>query len=645
MRNRVAKMVVVSITVLTAVTAVAVTTASAGTGPAGAASSSPADGATRGADNYRSGWYPDQAALSPTTVTGGSFGQQFETAVNGSVYGQPLLDDGQVLVTTENDAAYGIDPVSGAVLWSRQFGSPVPSGQLQCSDLPTWGITGTPVVDQSTDTEYVVDFQYVSGTSGPVAYYMHALDLDAHGAERPGFPVQIQGTAANDAQQTFTPALENQRAGLLLLGGVVYAAFSSHCDLGNYQGWIAGVSEAGSLTTMWTDSAQGTSVGAGIWMAGDGLVSDGAATMLFVTGNGISSGDTPSGPLPGTSPPADLGESVVRLHVRPNGTLQAVDFFAPYDAPSLDTNDDDFGSGGLLALPDQYFGTSQIPHLALTVGKEGYVYLLDRDHLGGEGEGPGGTDAVVGRYGPNGAVWSSPSVWPGDGGWIYIPTGAPSGSGAGSSGNLEVYRYGVTSGTPGLTLAGQASSAFGFGSSAPIITSNGTTSGSALVWVVHSPGGGGSGAQLQAYDPVPVNGVLQEVWSAPVGTGSKFNPPGVGDGRIYVGTRDGNLIAFGTNAGLQVTTTSLPGGTSSHPYSTTLGATGGDPPYTWRMVVNSGRLPPGLHLDKPSGTISGTPTKSGTYPFTVEVQDTKSTSKPRLRHTAQASLSITVASG
>ena len=499
------------------------------------------DGATRGADDNRTGWYPDQTGLTPSVVTSGTFGQIFKTPVNGEVYAQPLLDDNELLVNTQNDYAYGLNPVTGAILWSRQFGSPVPASAIGCSDEDVYGIESTPVVDQSTDTEYLVDLQFVSGTSGPQAFYVHALNLDEDGAEEPGFPVQIQGSAANDSSEAFNAGLENQRAGLLLMGGVVYVAFAAHCDIGNYQGWVAGVSETGGITTMWSDAAQGNSAGGGIWMSGGGLVSDGPGTMLLTTGNGISAGDTPNGTIPGDTPPADLGESVVRLDVQSNGNLQAVDFFAPYDAPALDGNDLDFGSGSPVALPSQYFGTSSIPDLAVAVGKEGYVYLLNRNDLGGEGEGPSGTDAAVGRYGPNGGVWSSPAVWPGDGGWIYIPTASGSASSGGSTGFMDAYQYGLTgSGVPTLSLAGHSSDAFGFGLSAPVVTSNGTTSGSALMWTVWSPNGTGVGAQLRAYDPVPVDGVLQEVWSAPVGTASKFNPPGV------VGTESTSERATGT---------------------------------------------------------------------------------------------------
>ena len=515
------------------------------------AATSEATSATRDGDNQRTGWYPGETNLTPSLVAGGTFGQLFSTTVNGSVYGQPLVDDGQLLVNTENNYAYGLDPVSGSILWSRQFGTPPDANAMGCADLaPTMGITGTPVVDQATNTEYVVDDEYLSGNSGPQAAYMHALNLAAGGAEKPGFPVRIAGTAQNNSSFTFNPTYELQRPGLLLLNGVVYAAFGAHCDDHPWTGWIAGVSEAGSLTALWTADSVSGDDGAGIWMSGGGLVSDGSGQILVATGNG----GTNATPTPGKTPPANVAESVARVAVQSNGTLKATDFFEPYDAPALDNNDLDFGSGSPVALPNSYFGTAAYPHLAVEVGKEGYVYLLNRDNLGGFAQGPNGTDAVVARYGPNGGVWSSPAVWPGDGGWVYLPTASGSVSAGGSEGQLNAYQYGVDgAGKPSLNLSGTSSDSFGFGSSAPVITSNGTTSGSALLWTIWSPNGTGVGAQLRAYNPVPVNGSMQLVWSAPIGTASKFNPPGVAGNRIYVGTRTGAVEGFGAPVSSPVT--------------------------------------------------------------------------------------------
>jgi iron transport multicopper oxidase len=261
----------------------------------------------------------------------------------------------------------------------------------------------------------------------------------------------------------------------------------------------------------------------------------------------------------------------VRLAVQADGTLKAVSFFSPYNAKELDEKDLDFASSGISALNDQYFGTLSLPHLAVAAGKEGYVYLLNREELGGFQQGMGGGDKVVQRIGPYGGVWAHPGVWPGEGGWIYIPTSY-------SGGVLRVYKYGLSgTGEPTISLQGTSTDSFGFGSSSAVITSNGTSAGSALVWILWDTDHTGTGAQLRAYDPVPVGGHPVLRWSAPIGTQSKFVLPGVGENRIYVGNREGKVMAFGAPVSAPLTgpPTEFPTTTigSSSEKTTTLTAT------------------------------------------------------------------------
>jgi hypothetical protein len=497
---------------------------------------------TNSADNLRDGWYPDEPSLTPQLVSGGTFGQLWSTSVEGQVYAQPLLANGTVVVATENNKVYGLDPATGALRWpALNLGTPWKAADIGCADLaPNIGVTATPVIDPATNTAYMTHKTYVSGTSGPARWYMDAINI-ATGTEKAGFPVELAGAAQNAPGQTFQPTTELQRPGLLLMNGVVYAAFGSDCDFNPWQGWVFGVSTAGQTKARWVSVSSGS--GAGIWQSGAGITSDGSGTLMVSTGNG----GAPTVATPGKSPPGSLGESIVRLAVQPDGSLKTVDFFAPFDADQLDTWDADFASGGITGLNSEYFGTPSTPHLAVAVGKDGYVYLLNRDELGGFMQGPSGSDKVVQRIGPYGGVWSRPGVWPGDGGWVYIPTASGGESSGGSSGFLRVYKYGVSgSGQPTLSLQATSSDAFGFTSSMPDITSDGTNSGSALVWVIWTPNGSGTGAQLRAYDPVPVNGKPVLRWSAPIGTSSKFAPPGVGAGRLYVGTRDGKVLGFGS---------------------------------------------------------------------------------------------------
>jgi MYXO-CTERM domain-containing protein len=494
------------------------------------------------ADDLRTGWYSNQPALAPASVSAPDFGQLFATQLDGQIYAQPLLANGVLLVATETNNIYTLDPLTGAVLYHRQLEPAWNASDLGCPDLaPKVGITGTPVIDAGDPgnvTAYFVTKSYQSGTSGPAVAWMHAVDVPTL-AERTNFPVQIQGSADNQTGVTFNATTQLQRPGLLMLGDTVYAAFAGHCDIGTYQGWVVGVNSAGSIRARWSGAAQFP--GAGIWQSGGAPMADGPDTFIVATGNG----DVVHQPMPGKPPPTVLAQAWVRLNVQGNGTLQASDFFAPYDADALNAWDADFGSGGPVGLPDS-FGTPSIPHLGVAAGKQGFVYLLNRDDLGGIGQGPSGGDKVVQRIGPYGGVWSRPAVWPGNGGWVYYPSASGGTTATGSSGDLNVYQSGVDGqGLPTIAKVARAGDEFGFGSSAPVVTSNGTSDGSALVWIVWMPDGSGQNAQLRAYDAVPESGTLSLRFSAAVGTASKFNPPGIGEGRVYVGTRDGNVYGFG----------------------------------------------------------------------------------------------------
>jgi iron transport multicopper oxidase len=499
-----------------------------------------AEGVTGAADDLRTGWYPDEPALTPAAVSGGRFQQVFKASLQGQIYAQPLTADGTLLVVTEDDRAYGLDPNSGGIRWEDQLGTPVNSSEapIACTDLsPHIGITGTPVIDASGGIAYFVSNSYISGSSGPIAWYMHALRL-ADGHEASGFPVQISGHAQNLPTVGFEATQELQRPALLLMNGVIYAAFGSHCDKAPYEGWIAGVTTGAQLVTLWASARSGAS----IWQSGGGLLSDGPGQILLATGNDNGApgvGDPPKGP--GSTPPEGrLGESVVRVHAKPTGGLTATDFFSPFNSAQLDENDVDLGSGAPIALPSPYFGTAAVPHLLVQVGKQGYVYVLNRDRLGGMGQGPGGSDQVVQRLGPYGGVWDGSAVWPGEGGYLYIP------GVNGGSDHLRFFKNGVNeaTGEPALSLAATSSEAFAFGSGAPIVTSNATTSGSAVVWINRCTHYACSEGELVAYAPVPVGESLHALWRAPLGAATKFSRPDASDGHIYVGNHEGALLAF-----------------------------------------------------------------------------------------------------
>jgi hypothetical protein len=519
-----------------------------------------------GAGQSRFSWYPDQPSLAPSTINDDDFGQLFSTALDGQVYAQPLVSQGTLLAVTENNSAYGLDPVTGSVDWHHNYGATFTPSVLSCGDLsPKIGITATPVIDPATNIAYFTSKVATAADSSSSVWYMHAVNV-ATGVEQAGFPVQIQGTATNDPNTTFKAQFEMQRTGLTIVNGVVYAGFGGHCDYPPYLGWVVGVSTAGQITSMWADeTGQNSGGGAGIWQAGAAPVVDATGHLFYVTGNGTTAAD---GPAIGQAQPQGLGECVVKLNTTTTGIvgkLSIADWFCPANAEQLNAFDGDFGSGGPAALPASFQSAQSNFPMMVTAGKDGVVYLLNMNDLGGVAQGSGGSDKVVGKIGPYGGVWSKPAVWGGDGGYVYLPSASPGAAGSGSSGQLNVFKRVVDgSGHVGLSLVGNAPGAFGFSSSSPVVTSDGTTSGSSIVWIVHADDASGVGATLRAYQAVPQGGVLPQLWSSPLGspgTSAKFNPPAVDNGRVYVGTRDGTIVAFGARAGapgLQANLVSFP---------------------------------------------------------------------------------------
>jgi hypothetical protein len=472
------------------------------------------------------GWDSNEPTLSPATIGNGSFGQTFSTPVAGQVYAQPLVVASTVIVATQHDMVYGIDSVSGAIKWTQTVGTAEPSDSIfpgYTNISPEIGVLSTPVVDSATNTVYVMARTWNGADAGSAQFLLHALDVTS-GSERAGWPVTIAGSASNDPLSTFDPVVQNQRTGLLLLNGWIYAAYASFGDVGAYKGWISGVSTTTSAVNLWVDE-QGSSLHAGIWQSGGGLMSDGGRRLFAVSGNGPPPPAGPASPAVTT-----LGQSVMRLDQQLDGTLALADYFAPFNAAQLNVNDKDLSSAPV-ALPDS-MGVPSHPHLLVTGGKEGVVYLLDRDNLGGEAQGAGGTDASVARNAGGGGLFDHAAVWPGDGGYFYLS----------DNGALRAWQISNNAGTTAIQRV--ASGSCCFGSMSPSVTSNGTTAGSALVWTIGKNTSTGQ-ADLQAYAAVPVGNTLPLLFHAPIGLGTKFSVPTTDNGRVFVGTLDGHLVGFG----------------------------------------------------------------------------------------------------
>jgi hypothetical protein len=494
-------------------------------GIATAANKAGADEVTISQDQLRTGWDQHEPALSPQVLQGGTFGQLFSTAVSGQVYAQPLAIGGNLLVATETNHVYSLNAETGAINWQLSLGPSWSSSVVGCGDLtPDIGITSTPVYDPSTGTAYVTAVV----NDGPSLYapdvYLIAINVQAGTV---AWKVPIQGAPVNDPTRPFNSLTERQRASLLLLNGEVYMAFASYCDFAPYVGYVAGVNTTTHALTMWSDESGLTDDQAGIWMSGGGLMSDGTGRIFVSTGNGVSPAAGP-----GTSPPRELGDSVVRLSVQSDGSLAAKDFFSPASAPSLDAHDKDFGSGGPVGLP---FGTAAYPHLLVQAGKDGRVFLLNRDGLGGRTT---STDRVVSMTGPYLAQFGHPAAFAGSGGANYVYY-------FGVTDYLRALKFNATN-PPTLTDAGDSPATFGYSSGSPVVTSNGTDPASAVVWQVYSSGRSGSHGTLEAFKAIPSGGKLTQIWSAPIGIASEFAVPATDNGRVYVGTRDGHVIGFGS---------------------------------------------------------------------------------------------------
>jgi hypothetical protein len=522
---------------------------------------SPNGAITQGADEARTNWYPDQPGLDPAIVGGPNFKRLFSTTLPLSagekVLAQPLVVNNRVLIATEANNLYLLDEVTGAITAQRNLGGAYNAGAIGCGDItPTVGITGTPVIQASTNTAFVVS-KLASGT-----HQLHAVDATTL-AEKAGFPVNLATgiTAQNDASKVFNSTYQHQRPGLLLMNGVIYIAFAAHCDIGDYRGWVIGVSTAGAIVARFTTEAGSTGHASGIWMSGAGLMSDGAGQIVYSTGNGMGN-PAHAGPIASNAPPGYTEEAVVRTVVQADGSLKATDWFSPFNAH--DMGDDDLSGGGVTALPSS-FGTAAYPRLAVIVGKAGLFYLLNRDKMGGYRM-LNNADDVLTTVNLSGATWGHPAVWPGDGGYVFVTTNGGTG---GLGYRLQVLKYGVNGTRPTMTLVGTAQTNgvtdnFGAYSGSPVVTSNGTNAGSAVVWCV------GNTAQLRVYK---LNGSnLTRIFADSTSSTSKFQTVGVGSGRIYVGTGDGKVLGYGAGTAA-VTGAALDFGTVAVGQTKTLTAT------------------------------------------------------------------------
>jgi hypothetical protein len=333
-------------------------------------------------DNMRSGQNLNETVLTTSNVNSAQFGKLFTYSLDGLSYASPLYVasvnipglgyHNVVYLATEHDSVYAFDAdgLSTTPLWHTSFlGTGVTSVpcNLTCSDIPTeFGITGTPVIDPTTNTMYVVAYTQ-EGTN--YVQRLHALDITT-GLDKFGGPVVIQasmsgsGSGSQSGVLAFDPFQENQRPALLLSNGVVYISWGSHEDSAPWHGWIMGYSATSLQQTMFYCSTP-DGLDGGFWATG-GPGTDSTGDLFFTTGNGDFNVNTGG---------RDYGDSLVKVGT--SGSV--VDYFTPYDQAAMQSGNLDFSSSGPTLLVNQ---PGTYPHLLVAAAKTGTLYVINRDNLG-----------------------------------------------------------------------------------------------------------------------------------------------------------------------------------------------------------------------------------------------------------------------
>ncbi|HVI06853.1 MAG TPA: hypothetical protein VND65_01020 [Candidatus Binatia bacterium] len=493
-------------------------------------------------DNNRTGWDQNETILTPSNVNTSNFGLLNTVALDDQVDAQPLYVPGVnitagghkgshnvVYVVTENDTVYAIDADAGTVLLSVHLGAPVVF-PLGCNNNgPNVGITSTPVIDTTSDTLYLI--AYVQEGAGP-AYYLHALDLGSLADKITPQLVTASHTLSDGSTFNFNATYQRQRPALLEANGNIYAGFGSFCDFNANlsRGWLLGWN-ASTLAPVSSNQVFDTLASnqddfflSSIWMSGYGPAADDEGNIVFVTGNSDYSGNSYNGVT-------SIQESTIKVS---SDLSTVVDLFTPSNQSSLDQGDTDFGSGGALVLPDQ---PGHVPHLIVAAGKDGNMYLMDGDRLGGYSP---SRNNVLGTY-------QIGSCWCGQSYYLDPTDGAPR---VVSSGGNQVLVWKLkTSPRPSLTQVSQSPAIRGGQNPGffTTISSNGTAN--PIIWALSHPNSQQQNAvALYAFNPDGAHGMTTLIELAagnwPNFGGNSNLVPLVANGKVYVGSNK-QLRIFG----------------------------------------------------------------------------------------------------
>jgi hypothetical protein len=508
-----------------------------------AATPSPAQITTAQYDNARTGANLNETILAPANVNATHFGKLFSIKVDGDVYAQPLYLPGVdipgkgkhnvLFVATENDSVYAFDADNpSAPLWhvnlanSAEGATPLSERDTSCFFIvPQVGITSTPVIDPKTGTLYVLarTKEHKGLLSADVfRQRLHALAITT-GAEKFGGPVEIKasvkGTGSGQAggQVAFDPQRENPRAALLLVNGSVYLSWGSSCDVGPYHGWLMAY-DANTLAQKAVFNTSPDATDSAIWQGDAGPAADKDGSIFVVTGNGEFDAATNG---------RDFGDTVLKLSSRgQNFTL--LDYFTPSNQAQLNDRDNDLGSSGPVLLPDQ---AGAHPHVLVAAGKEGKIYVIDRDRMGKfqPNDDSHAVQTIAASHGAFGAM----AYW--NQNVFFI----------GSETRVEDFAVDHAQ----LKLKASGPTRFLDSGATPVISANGSKD--AIVWAASSKNWNeppGRPAILYAYDAADVSRELftteQNSQRDRPGVALRFAMPAVINGKVYLGCK-GQVDVYG----------------------------------------------------------------------------------------------------
>ena len=486
-------------------------------------------------DNFRSGQNLNETVLTRSNVNSATFGKLFSYPLDGMTFASPLYVanvnipgkgfHNVVFAATEHDSVYAFDAdgLTNAPLWQRSFINPaagvttVPAADTgETVDIPNEiGITSTPVIDPSSGTMYVVvKTKEISGSTTNYVQRLHALDITT-GTEKFGGPAMIQGSVpgtgmgSQGGQLVFNSFRQNQRTGLLLVNGVLVFGFSSHGDVEPFHGWVMGY-DATTLQQVLLVCTTPNGDDGGVWMNGDGLAVDSSANLYFITGDGLFDANTGG---------SDYGDCFVKMST--TGTI--LDYFSPSVQSSLDTGNLDLGSGGVLLLPDQ---SGAHPHEMVSAGKNGTIYLVDRDNMGHYNP---NSDPIVQSIvniftnvtGKEGGNFGSPVYFSGR---VYF-----------SPVQDNVQAFQLSNGLLSTSPTSRSSATYGGRGGTLAISANGSANG--ILWTLQSNGTASPGV-LHAYDASSLTTELYNTSQAgsrdTLDAWSKFSLPLVANGKVFV---------------------------------------------------------------------------------------------------------------